>query len=85
MTNTKSSIINLAEYGIDPASIAGFLNERLYSDCHSKLLYNVNGKKAMAVSVEREFQPEIEASAATLFTSCSVRFKKESWPRLTLF
>jgi hypothetical protein len=51
----------LHEYGIDPASIAGFLNERLYSDCHSKLLYNVNGKKAMAVSVEREFTPEIEA------------------------
>lgn len=59
MDNTKNSIVNLSEYGIDPSTIAGFLNERLYTDCHSKLLYNVNGKKAMAVRVERTgFKPE---------------------------
>lgn len=53
-----NNIINLNEYNIDPSTIAGFLNERLYSDCHSFMIYNVNGKKAMAVSVEREFKPE---------------------------
>lgn len=57
-SNTKNSIVNLAEYGIALDSIAGFLNDRMYSDCHSFMIYNVNGKKAMAVSVEREFKPE---------------------------
>lgn len=61
MDNTKNSIINLSEYGIEPSTIAGFLNERLYTDCHSKLIYNVNGKKAMAVSVDREFTPDMDA------------------------
>lgn len=57
-SNTKNSIVNLAEYGIELNSIAGFLNDRMYSDCHSFVIYNVNGKKAMAVEVEREFKPE---------------------------
>lgn len=51
-------ITNLDEYGIDLASIAGFLNEYCYTDCNSWLLYNVSGDKAMAVSVERDFKPE---------------------------
>lgn len=60
-SNTKNSIINLAEYGIALDSIAGFLNNRLYTDCHSNLLYNVNGKKGMAVYVERSgFKPQVE-------------------------
>ena len=65
MDNTKNSIINLTEYGIDPSTIAGFLNERLYTDCHSLLLYNVNGKKAMAIRVEREFTPDMDVYFCT--------------------
>lgn len=65
MDNTKNSIVNLSEYGIDPSTIAGFLNERLYTDCHSKLIYNVNGKKAMAVEVDREFRPEMDSYFCT--------------------
>lgn len=60
--NTKNSISNLNEYGIALDSIAGFLNERGYSDCRSFVIYNVNGKKAMAVSVEREFKPNWEGA-----------------------
>lgn len=54
----NTQITNLEEYGIEPSSIAGFLNEYMYTDRHSWLLYNVNGNTAMAVSVEREFKPE---------------------------
>lgn len=65
MDNTKNSIINLSEYGIDPSTIAGFINERLYSDCHSFVIFNVNGKKAMAVEVDREFKPEMDVYFCT--------------------
>jgi hypothetical protein len=53
-----NNIINIDEYGIDPASIVGFLNQYLYTDRHSNLLYNVNGKKGMVVGIEREFTPK---------------------------
>lgn len=63
--NTKNSISNLKEYNLAPAYIEGFLNEKLYSDCDSLLLYYVNGKKGMAVRVERDFQPEIDGYFCT--------------------
>lgn len=65
MDNTINSVINLGEYGIDLSTCAGFLNDRLYSDCHSKLIFNVNGKKAMAVEVDREFRPDMDAYFCT--------------------
>lgn len=63
--NTIYSVKNLDEYGISIDDCTGFLNERLYSDCHSKLLYNVNGKKGMVVHVEREFAPEMDGYFCT--------------------
>lgn len=48
------NIINLSEMGLEGANLIGFLNEALYTDCHSWLLVK-DGNQYIAYEVEREF------------------------------
>ena len=53
------NIINLSEMGLEGANLVGFLNEALYTDCHSWLLVK-DGNKYIAYEVEREFTPKFD-------------------------
>lgn len=59
MNNININIINLSEMGLEGANLVGFLNEALYTDCHSWLLVK-DGNKHIAYEVEREFTPKFD-------------------------
>lgn len=62
----KTEITNLETLNVNAETVSGFLNNLLYSDCESYVLYNVNGNKAMAAHVERDgFKPEWDGCYCT--------------------